>query len=1303
MQNNIQRRFWTFSAVCAVLFLFVVQARVALRPIPLVFEPTRVAFGYSNITLSGSVFTDAGTTSMGANKTIAISIDGGATTTTAETDSNGRYSFTGLSISGSTIVAIFIDDETEDAVLVTTFDEATAKVSPITGLNLYQDRLIVRSNSGSFSMTNTQLDTADGSGDSDISSVYTIGAGNTLNIQAQKELYVWSGSTFVPGGNISTHDLDVRGTLTMSNSGLYISGSLTASGSFTTSSGILLTSTGSESLYLYDNSVQDLTIDYGLLGYWKFDEGKGGLGSIAHDSSQYAHHGTLSGSMAVSNWVEGNTGDTLFHNQNALSFAGANDFVDIGDVNDIADTEDLLISGWFYRTSDNSDDVLLAKKAGTSASQEGYLVYIDDTNDKLNFLASDGTDQFEMTSGAAVSTGSWVHFGVRWDQDNTSHTHILLNGAYATSVTGATLTDVGSLANDQPLRIGCLSSGTGGTCFHGGIDDLRMYSVAYSSSELNLIGVQGYKTNTLGTYTMNQEMDVDGDLKIYAGTLSGSFPVTLSGNLTNQGHYGYTAERLGGTGTLILDGTTQTLTGSTMLYALKKVASAAAYLFLDHTSKYTFTGSLNLQGTSTIQMQVLSTSSGSQVDFAVADTGSTVIQYLVVKDNSAGSGKILDCGPGCTNGGNTYYWRFGCGDGVIDPGEQCDDGNTNNNDDCINTCRDAACGDGFLHAGVEECEPPGSGKCQQNCLYIGSGGGGGGGSNTSSPPVDYYKRPPPPDGCGNGIRERSKNEECDEGRFNGMGWCSYNCKKLWCGDKKVSPEAGEECEPDKFNKKNPKCGEYYCTKPRKNKNGKVEGGCERKVRICTIRQDKNRPDFGNCGNGFMERGEQCDDKNGRSGDGCDAICRIEFCGDGIVQPNGKDGKFDTADDEDCDNGSICAASGKSCREDMDCTVGDTCVYDSAFDRRCNQCHFRNCGDGIYHLGEECDDGNTRSGDGCNATCYIERAAPANVCGDGNVGTGEQCDDGNVESGDGCSSTCQKEIVCGDGKKEEDEECDDGNIENGDGCNSICENEEVADLKGAAPEKEDPVCGNGDLEEGELCDRGEKNSDTFPNACRTNCKKARCGDSVKDGPEECDQGSGNSDFKPNRCRTSCKLAYCGDGVRDNGEECDGEVGCGPDCYFAFKQAAKSVDKEAKAEEVALALEDPEENAGEKVPDTGAEIEEEETEEEEVAPEPVEGEAEKKEEVVQVVAPIPEAKKPTVSQLPASIIQPKNLIDSYNRYFAQYPLGGLSPYGGSMIPITPARTVAGETGPGLIGLGAAGAALGVGWVRKRKKAP
>jgi cysteine-rich repeat protein len=45
-----------------------------------------------------------------------------------------------------------------------------------------------------------------------------------------------------------------------------------------------------------------------------------------------------------------------------------------------------------------------------------------------------------------------------------------------------------------------------------------------------------------------------------------------------------------------------------------------------------------------------------------------------------------------------------CGDGVVDPGEECDDGNADDTDACLSSCLNASCGDGVVQAGVEECD-----------------------------------------------------------------------------------------------------------------------------------------------------------------------------------------------------------------------------------------------------------------------------------------------------------------------------------------------------------------------------------------------------------------------------------------------------------------------------------------------------------------------------------------------------------------------------------------------------------------------
>jgi len=76
-----------------------------------------------------------------------------------------------------------------------------------------------------------------------------------------------------------------------------------------------------------------------------------------------------------------------------------------------------------------------------------------------------------------------------------------------------------------------------------------------------------------------------------------------------------------------------------------------------------------------------------------------------------------------------------------------------------------------------------------------------------------------------------------------------------------------------------------------------------------------------------------------------------------------------------------------------------------------------CGDGVVQLaaGEQCDDGGTVPGDGCDANCIIET-----VCGDGIIGGAEQCDDGGTISGDGCDASCNFEgMVCSEVEANDD--------------------------------------------------------------------------------------------------------------------------------------------------------------------------------------------------------------------------------------------------------------------------------------------
>ncbi len=107
-----------------------------------------------------------------------------------------------------------------------------------------------------------------------------------------------------------------------------------------------------------------------------------------------------------------------------------------------------------------------------------------------------------------------------------------------------------------------------------------------------------------------------------------------------------------------------------------------------------------------------------------------------------------------------------CGNGTVEAGEQCDDGNRIDGDGCDSNCTLTACGNG-IRTGTEQCDDgntiAGDG-CSPTCQREGV--------------------------CGNGIVEPP--EACDDGNLvNGDG-CDANCTPTGCGNGSVT--AGEQCD-----------------------------------------------------------------------------------------------------------------------------------------------------------------------------------------------------------------------------------------------------------------------------------------------------------------------------------------------------------------------------------------------------------------------------------------------------------------------------------------------------------------------------
>lgn len=157
-----------------------------------------------------------------------------------------------------------------------------------------------------------------------------------------------------------------------------------------------------------------------------------------------------------------------------------------------------------------------------------------------------------------------------------------------------------------------------------------------------------------------------------------------------------------------------------------------------------------------------------------------------------------------------------CGDGVLDPGEICDDGPANGDHAaCTSACMLAKCGDGLLHQGVEECDlgdqNDDSAACTKTCNHAYCGDGlvhqgveecdlgpnNKAGVYNGCTPITCAKGPH----CGDSIVQ-IPDEECDDGDQNGeaakcSGTCFWNGKLIFATSETYSGDLAGLAGADK--------------------------------------------------------------------------------------------------------------------------------------------------------------------------------------------------------------------------------------------------------------------------------------------------------------------------------------------------------------------------------------------------------------------------------------------------------------------------------------------------------------------------
>ncbi len=467
-----------------------------------------------------------------------------------------------------------------------------------------------------------------------------------------------------------------------------------------------------------------------------------------------------------------------------------------------------------------------------------------------------------------------------------------------------------------------------------------------------------------------------------------------------------------------------------------------------------------------------------------------------------------------------------CGNGVVDPGEDCANCPTDvpcpAGTECVVGVCEPSCGNGVVDPGEDCANCPTDVQCPPGTECVAGVSVGLCGNGVADPGEDCANCPadiPCPPGeecvagvceplCGNGVIDPG--EDCancpadvqcdpDEECFGGV------CSPL-CGNGVIDP--GENCENCVF--------DVVCPP-----------GTECVAGVCQPR----------CGNGVLDPGEDCEncpaDVVCPPGTECvGGMCEL-LCGNGVLDPG-----------EDCEN----------CPADVVCPPGTGCAN--------GMCE-RLCGNGLVDPGEDCENcpadvvcppGTECLGGICEPLCGNEVPDPGEncsncpqdivcppateclsgecvpLCGNGVPGSGENCE------------TCPDDVQCPPG-----EECVDGM------CVPVCGNGFVdpgedcancpADVQ-CPPDEEcvagvcAPLCGNGGADPGEDCQNCPADVQCPPGEeCVGGICQLLCGNGIVDPGEDCANCPADVQCPPDTaCVNGMCEDLCGNGLVDPGEDC-----------------------------------------------------------------------------------------------------------------------------------------------------------------------
>ncbi|MFH1207749.1 MAG: helix-turn-helix domain-containing protein [Patescibacteria group bacterium] len=481
--------------------------------------------GGTTYSVAGNVYSDEGSSLIGGTPTIRLLVNGtntacsgGACTATV---SGGAYTISNITTVSGDVLTLYLD--TAGTPLATTVTVGSG--SSLTGINLYQNRLIVRYETGS-SITNTQILTGYGTyADTDIL-YYTAGspaltAGNLTN--SNIELHVWTGKTYAPGGTVTT-----QGT-----GGLHIddSGAMTTGGTTTVAQNLTIDASGLLTVGAHNLTVSGASSITGTLTVSSATGTKSFYGDVTVNSG-----GTWNETAAENIAFTGNltnNATTWTASTGVHIFAGASKTISGATATVIPSVS---IQAATANTNTLTVATLLTVDSGITLTNNGTVTAATALSGLGGFTnAATGTLNIGGTSGittlTATASGNTVNYtGAAQTVHNNAYHHLGLSGSGA-----KTLTDITTVAGNLTMAGTCTATTAANFTVSGNLQIDNTAALTSGGFNFTVTGTSSITgslifSNATGTKLLTGDVTVN-----TGGTLSGISDITVSGSVTGGG------------------------------------------------------------------------------------------------------------------------------------------------------------------------------------------------------------------------------------------------------------------------------------------------------------------------------------------------------------------------------------------------------------------------------------------------------------------------------------------------------------------------------------------------------------------------------------------------------------------------------------------------------------------------------------------------------------------------------------------------------------------------------------------------